>query len=51
MLGLKSNNHERGFGPNIETRRTQMPLEAFILLGIILCMSIVVYDELFKGGE
>jgi len=28
-----------------------MPLEAFILLGIILCMSIVVYDELFKGGE
>jgi hypothetical protein len=33
------------------TRRTQMPLEAFILLGIILCMSIVVYDELFKGGK
>jgi len=28
-----------------------MPIEAFILLGIILCMSIVVYDELFKGGE
>jgi len=28
-----------------------MPLEAFILLGIIFCMSIVVYDELFKGGE
>jgi len=28
-----------------------MPIEAFILLGIILCMSVVVYDELFKGGE
>jgi len=28
-----------------------MPIEAFILLGIIICMSIVVYDELFKGGE
>jgi len=28
-----------------------MPIEAFILLGIILCMSIVVYDELFNGGE
>jgi len=28
-----------------------MPIEAFILLGIILCMSVVVYDELFKGGK
>jgi hypothetical protein len=42
---------EGNYSAHIETRRTQMPLEAFILLGIILCMSVVVYDELFKGGK